>query len=216
MIITFASQKGGTGKTTLAIAFANYISAKTKKKINVFDFDYQKSLYHKWKEDEMSDLPSRYDVQCIGEEEEELFADFETILRLKENEEINLFDLAGTLDSKYIDLLIYSDYIIIPFEYSDVSAKSTMVFINFLGLIESQASLVFIRSKYEKHYKYLNQTGIDEELFRLGKLLQNSVLKKNCLETINTRKLSSYQNNAVKNAFEELISYIEETTKFTV
>jgi chromosome partitioning protein len=26
MIITFATQKGGTGKTTLAIAFANYLS----------------------------------------------------------------------------------------------------------------------------------------------------------------------------------------------
>jgi chromosome partitioning protein len=26
MIITFATQKGGAGKTTLAIAFANYLS----------------------------------------------------------------------------------------------------------------------------------------------------------------------------------------------
>ena len=56
MIITFATQKGGTGKTTLAIAFANYISSLSERKINVFDFDYQKSFYHKWKEDEFLDL----------------------------------------------------------------------------------------------------------------------------------------------------------------
>ena len=54
MIITFATQKGGTGKTTLAIAFANYISALSERKLNVFDFDYQKSFYYKWKDDEFS------------------------------------------------------------------------------------------------------------------------------------------------------------------
>ena len=47
MIITFATQKGGAGKTTLAIAFANYISAISERKIKVFDFDYQKSFYCK-------------------------------------------------------------------------------------------------------------------------------------------------------------------------
>ena len=47
MIITFGTQKGGAGKTTLAIAFANYLALQDKK-INVFDFDFQKSFYHKW------------------------------------------------------------------------------------------------------------------------------------------------------------------------
>ena len=107
MIITFATQKGGTGKTTLAIAFANYISAISERNINVFDFDYQKSFYQKWKEDEELDLPKLYDVETIGEEVEQPFSDFETILDLKDNDDINLFDLAGTLDAKYSDLLIY-------------------------------------------------------------------------------------------------------------
>ena len=53
MIITFGTQKGGTGKTTLAIAFANYISGVSERKVNVFDFDFQKSFYHKWIEDEV-------------------------------------------------------------------------------------------------------------------------------------------------------------------
>ncbi len=216
MIFTFASQKGGTGKTTLAIAFANYISETSKRTITVSDFDYQKSLYCKWKEDELSKSPIIYNVQTIGEDSEELFADFETILKLKENENMNLFDLAGTLDARYIELLVYSDFIIIPFEYSDVSAKSTMVFINFLGLIESQAKRVFIRSKYEKEYKYLNQTGMDKEIVRFGKLLQSPVFKRNSLETINTRKLTHFQKNAVREPFDELIKYINETLKTTI
>ena len=82
MIITFATQKGGTGKTTLAIAFANYISALSERKIKVYDFDFQKSFYYKWKEDEQSDLPKFYEVETIGEDEEQPFSDFETLPHL--------------------------------------------------------------------------------------------------------------------------------------
>lgn len=210
MIITFATQKGGTGKTTLAIAFANYISAISERNINVFDFDYQKSFYQKWKEDEELDLPKLYDVETIGEEVEQPFSDFETILDLKDNDDINLFDLAGTLDAKYSDLLIYSDFIIIPFEYSDVSAKSTLVFVNFLGILESQSERIFIRSKYDKGYKYLNQEGMDAELKKYGTLIKSPVFKRNCLQTIDTRKLTYEQKYAVKNSFNEIITCINE------
>lgn len=118
MIITFGTQKGGAGKTTLAIAFSNYLSLQGKK-VNVFDFDFQKSFYHKWEEDESLEIPKLYDVKNIGEDE--ALSDFNTILDMKESEEIFLFDLAGTIDDKYTALLNLSDYIVIPFEYSDVS-----------------------------------------------------------------------------------------------
>lgn len=208
MIITFATQKGGTGKTTLAIAFANYISTISKRKINVFDFDFQKSFYHKWKEDEALNLPKLYEVEIIDEEVEQPFSDFETIIGLKESDDIYLFDLAGTLDEKYIDLLIYSDFIIIPFEYSDVSAKSTLVFVNLMGQLESQAERIFIRSKYDKGYKFLNQEGMDSEIVKYGILLKNPVFKRNCLQTISTRELTKHQKYAVKNSLDELINCI--------
>lgn len=164
MIVTFGTQKGGTGKTTLAIAFANYVAISSERKVNVFDFDFQKSFYHKWKEDELLEIPKLYDVEIIDEESKHPFSDFEHLIEMKESEDVNVFDLAGTLDAKYSDLLIYSDFIVIPFEYSNVSAKSTLVFINFLGLLESQAERVFIRSKYDKGYKYQNQEGMDSEI----------------------------------------------------
>ena len=216
MIITFATQKGGTGKTTLAIAFANYISGISERKINVFDFDYQKSFYYKWKEDEELELPKLYDVEIIGEGNEQAFSDFGAIINLKESEEINLFDLAGTLDEKYTDLLIYSDYIVVPFEYSDVSAKSTLVFINVLGQLESQAERVFIRSKYDKGFRYLNQKEMDEEISKYGHLLESPVFKRNCLQIIDTRKLSYEQKYAVKHPFNELIEHINTTKKITI
>ncbi|KUJ50057.1 ParA family protein [Chryseobacterium sp. JAH] len=216
MIITFGTQKGGTGKTTLAIAFANYIALSSERKVNVFDFDFQKSFYYKWKEDGLLDIPKLYDVEIIDEENEQPFSDFEHLIEMKESEDVNVFDLAGTLDAKYSDLLIYSDFIVIPFEYSNVSAKSTLVFINFLGLLESQAARVFIRSKYDKGYKYQNQEGMDAEISKYGLLLKSPVFKRNCLQTIDTRKLTYEQKYAVKNSFLELTEYINKCLEITL
>ena len=216
MIITFATQKGGTGKTTLAIAFANHLSGISDRKLNVFDFDFQKSFYHKWREDEILEIPKLYEVEIIGDNDTQAFPDLETIIELRDNEDINLFDLAGTLDVKYSDLLIYSNFIIIPFEYSDVSVKSTLVFVNVLGQIESQADRIFIRSKYDKSFKYLNQEGMDAELNRYGKLLKSPVFKRNCLQIIDTRKLTYEQKYAVRNPFNEIICYINETLDTTI
>ncbi|MGC4130244.1 MAG: ParA family protein [Bergeyella sp.] len=216
MIITFATQKGGTGKTTLAIAFANYLSQISERKINVFDFDYQKSFYHKWKEDELLEAPKLYDVEIVDDNGEEEFAEVETITELKESEEIFLFDLAGTLDDRYSALLGYSDFIIIPFEYSDVSAKSTLVFIELLGALESESERIFIRSKYDKGFKYPNQSAMDSEISKYGTLIPSPVYKRNVLQTINTRKLTYEQKFAVKNPFNEIIEYINETLQITI
>ena len=217
MIITFATQKGGAGKTTLALAFANYLTIGSERKVNVFDFDYQKSFFNKWKEDEYLELPKLYDVEVIGDEDEEQpFADLEKIIDLKESKEIYLFDLAGTLDQKYSDLLIYSDIIIIPFEYSDVSVKSTLVFKNLLGFLESEAERIFIRSKYDKGYKYLNQKEMDIEISKYGTLIESPVYKRNCLQTIDTRRLTYEQKYAIKKPFNEIIDQINEALQITL
>lgn len=217
MIITFATQKGGAGKTTLAIAFANYLSTVSQRKIKVYDFDFQKSFYTKWKDDEESELPKLYEVEVIGDDDEKPpFRDLEEIIELKDSEDIYLFDLAGTLDQKYSDVLIYSDFIIIPFEYSDVSVKSTLVFKNLLGLLESEAQRIFIRSKYDKGYNYLNQKEMDEEIQKYGVLIENPVFKRNCLQSIDTRKLYYEQKNAVKRPFNEIIEKINELLKITL
>ena len=104
-----------------------------------------------------------------------------------------------------------SDYIVIPFEYSDVSAKSTLVFIELLSMIESEAQMIFIRSKYDKGYNYLNQEGMDEVISKYGKILEKPVYKRNCLQNINTRKLTYEQRHSVKPSFDELINYINAT-----
>lgn len=213
MIITFATQKGGVGKTTLAIAFANYLTLMKKKNVKVFDYDFQKSFYQKWKEDSVLQVPELYEVEIVGDEQQNSpNLQFQDIADMKQSDTYYIFDLAGTLDERYLDILTYSDYIIIPFEYSDVSAQSTMVFINLLGMIESESNRVFVRSKYDKGYAYRNQPAMDEEVSRYGHLLPTPVYKRNDLQSINTRRLSYEQRSAVKKTFEELIQYINDNS----
>ena len=213
MILTFATQKGGVGKTTLAIAFAKYLSLVKNKQVKVFDFDFQRSFFQKWEEDKALSLPELYEVEIVGDpNQQESLLDFQDIADMKQSDTYYIFDLAGTLDEKYIELLVYSDFVIIPFEYSDVSVKSTLVFINVLGMVESQANRVLIRSKYDKGYLYKNQAEMDEEIRKYGRILSSPVYKRNILQSINTRKLSYEQRDAVKKPFEELIQYIHESS----
>ncbi|MDO4728851.1 MAG: ParA family protein [Bacteroidota bacterium] len=216
MIITFATQKGGAGKTTLAIAFANYLSIVKKKKIQVYDFDFQKSFYNKWAEDNEEDVfPKLYDVEIV-DEENPVQLEASNISKMKESEDIYLFDLGGTLNYAYSDILIYSDVIVIPFEYSDVSIKSTIVFVNILGMMESQARRIFLQSKFDKGYFYRNKEAVDESFRAYGKLLEKPVYKRNDLQNINTRKLYYYIKNVVEPTFVELIDYINETQEITI
>lgn len=213
MIITFATQKGGVGKTTLAIAFANYLTLMKKKNVKVFDYDFQKSFYQKWKEDSVLQVPELYEVEIVGDEKQNSpNLQLQDIADMKQSDTYYIFDLAGTLDERYLDILTYSDYIIIPFEYSDVSAQSTMVFINLLGMIESESNRVFVRSKYDKGYAYRNQPEMDKEVSRYGYLLPTPIYKRNDLQSINTRRLSYDQRSAVKTTFEELIQYINDNS----
>lgn len=216
MIITFATQKGGVGKTTLAVAFANYLTLVKKQEIKVFDFDFQKSFFQKWKEDEDLDVPVLYDVEVIEQGNPETELNYQDLADMKNSSNIYIFDLAGTLDDAYIDLLTLSDFIIIPFEYSDVSVRSTLVFINLLGHIESGAEKIFIRSKYDKGYTYKNQEFMDKEISGYGKLIKAPVFKRNDLQNINTRKLPYEQKSAVKDTFEEIIDYINETQQTSI
>ncbi|HFA9658258.1 TPA: ParA family protein, partial [Neisseria gonorrhoeae] len=188
MIITFAQQKGGVGKTTLAIAFANYLVLTKNKKVNVYDFDFQRSFYSKWEEDEeLNQEPSLYQVKALENSNAFLVEDF---VKMKESEEIFLFDLGGTIDDEYMEVLMYSDILIIPFEYSEITTKSTMMFISMLGAIESSAELVFLRSKMDKGYNYKTQEHTDKQLELYGKILPAPIYKRNEMQSISTRRLT--------------------------
>lgn len=51
MKILIANQKGGAGKSTLCILFANYLAIEKKEEVLILDMDFQASVHEKWETD---------------------------------------------------------------------------------------------------------------------------------------------------------------------
>jgi chromosome partitioning protein len=88
MIITFATQKGGTGKTTLAIAFANYLSIVSERSIKVYDFDFQKSFYSNGWMMRNRNCPNSTMWKSSARMIQNRLSDLEEVIELKESENI--------------------------------------------------------------------------------------------------------------------------------
>jgi len=132
IIIVFANQKGGVGKSTLCILLADYL-AYWKKDVCIIDTDLQQS----------ATLQREQDRQTFGEEEPYSIQSFEvsdpkTMQMLMENAQSQdgfvLFDAPGTIkDDGLAPMFIYADYIICPFEYESKSLSSTLTFIQVIN-----------------------------------------------------------------------------------
>ncbi|MDY3319473.1 ParA family protein [Riemerella anatipestifer] len=216
MVITFGTQKGGVGKTTIAVALANYLTLHKERKVFVYDFDYQKSFHKLWEIDngKENSIPPIYDVQVINNEDELPFSNMEELKAIKDSQDIYLFDLGGTLDARYNLLLVYSDIIVIPFEYSNVSIESTLVFINVITKhFETEASLLFINNRSDAGYNYLNKEYTDGVLEQYGELVPTPIYKRNALQKINTREFKREIREAIKPNLDELLDIINNLTE---
>lgn len=212
MIITFANQKGGVGKSTLAIALANYLAIEHNKKVNAFDCDIQKSFFKIWEEDnKSSSAPQLYEVELLTGENETFLSNDEFLHSLEQMEDICIFDTAGAISNKYSLLFYYSDFIIVPFEYSSVNMMSAVRFMALFKAmreelkIDIDAQFLFVKSNMRKDEKYPLQDIMDNEFKRYGKVIGETVYKRKSLLQINSRQLTYEQKLAVKPCFEEII-----------
>lgn len=64
MIILFANQKGGVGKSTLSVLFSNYLTLAKNKPVKVYDMDFQRSLYNKAQAAEVIENTPLYPVEA--------------------------------------------------------------------------------------------------------------------------------------------------------
>ena len=76
---------------------------------------------------------------------------------------------------------------------------------------DDDIDLSIMRKDYEKLIKVL-----PEEISKYGILIESAVFKRNCLQTINTRKLTYEQKYAVKKPFDQIIKEINETIQITI
>ncbi|MDX1917033.1 MAG: ParA family protein [Rickettsiaceae bacterium] len=132
-IISFMNQKGGVGKTTLAILTGVALHRRTKLKIGVIDADYQLSIYrHRinedtningfdiipfdWKKADDSDIPL-YRFKDLIEDKEKVY-------------DILIIDTPGRQQGEDIPAIIMvSDNLIIPIVGATLDMDSTVTFL---------------------------------------------------------------------------------------
>lgn len=212
MILTFANQKGGVGKTTLAIAFANYIKQNTNKNISVLDFDFQNSFFKQYNEDLKEGLIPLYEVEKIGKENFHYTQDDNILSQLKNSDDIFLFDTAGNINGDYAQLLLYSNVIIIPYQYSSADMRSTITFLNALiKVLDVNAKILFLNNNMRKDSNYFLKQIMEHDFSKIGTVISNPVHTKKSLLNLKTSGLNYEQKTAVKECFDELIYTIWES-----
>lgn len=133
-IVTFANQKGGVGKTTLCVAFANHLVAKGAR-VAVADCDFQQSIVKRRKADMRKygegHLP--YDVLSCAANDKEATAGLIGKLRNDKGIDVALLDAPGSLTADgLVPMCANSDFIAVPFHYDLATVPSTAGFLLFI------------------------------------------------------------------------------------
>ena len=137
VIVTFANQKGGVGKTSLCVTFANYLVTKGVR-VFVVDCDYQRSILKCRKVDcdkyGTSLIP--YEVEAASLTNPSKVTEMTARLHNDPSMEVILVDSPGSLASEgLIALFANSDIIVVPFHYDVVTVSSTAGFLQYLDCL---------------------------------------------------------------------------------
>lgn len=181
LVISFVSQKGGCGKTTLTAMFANYLNTIGKKKgltVAVIDCDDFQRSFLGIRERELASAEitkeqkeNMYDVYAINSNE---FKDH--IVELKEKYDIILVDFPGNMVQEGVITMYYLlDFAVIPVVPTPIDFSSTLKFLEKFKEI--------IKEKKEKFNLETSYVGI------LNKVNKNEKESKEIINSINNGNL---------------------------
>lgn len=198
-IVVFANQKGGVGKSTLAILYANHLSGMDDpegKGVLIVDTDAQKSILNQRNNDiEIFDKDSmKYEVEHFRlrtmEESEQIM---KSIKQLPDS--VVLIDIPGNITDNYLaPLLVGADFIICPYQYENKVLESTTTFIRVIGKLKEKiptmkAKLVFVPNMIDQRegtrFDLENWKKCDEILSQYG-TVTNKVPSRIDFKRINT------------------------------
>lgn len=165
MIIVFGNQKGGCGKTTNCIQFANYLAYLGKSCV-VLDVDFQKSIVDRRRQDLISYANEpRYEVvDADMNDVAKTIEDFKAI-----NDGHLLIDLPGRIDNEALITIIQNaDVVVVPFRYDRLTMDSTGLFIKIMEYYKVKAKIFFLPNNIESSVKYETKEQVKEILKDYG------------------------------------------------
>lgn len=164
MVILFANQKGGVGKSTLALLFANYLALVKSKKVQVLDMDFQQSIYNKYQAAANLANPPLYKVTAAE------LADFKKLYQPAGREDkITVIDLPGKMDDdNLVPIFQNADLVLSPFAYDEYSVSSTIEFSFVVKAIRKDIQIYFLPNRVKSTVKYETLQTVEEALSNFG------------------------------------------------
>ena len=142
VIVTFANQKGGVGKTTLCVTFANYLVTEGVRVV-VVDCDFQHSII-KCRNSDLKKYGAEtvpYSVLAKDATDKDGMISLMGQLHNDPSIEVALIDSPGSLKAGGLPpIFVNSDIIVVPFHYDLVTVPSTAGFIMFLERLRQAMS----------------------------------------------------------------------------
>lgn len=179
LVMAFANQKGGVGKTTLCTTFSNALAALGYP-IIVVDCDGQQSIYKRRNADMKAnpDAVPLYNVQPFDISTKE-YAE-QLMLNAREVPGTVIIDAPGSLSQNgLIPILREVDVIVCPLQFEKATCVSTMDFIEVTRLIRSregkpEPQFIFIINRYNKTWGTKDELKVwadfEAELRKYGKV----------------------------------------------
>jgi len=165
MNIVIGNQKGGVGKSTLCILFANYLSLIHKSQCLILDMDFQSSISSLWENDKSNfSNPSLYEVVDL---ELESFSSIQDKL-IKANGHF-IIDLPGKMDDNELIPIYHSaNLVLCPFTYDKICFESTLVFAQVIHHLNKDVPIVFIPNRVKAGVRYELKTKVHDVLSTFG------------------------------------------------
>ncbi|MCR5315369.1 MAG: ParA family protein [Bacteroidaceae bacterium] len=201
-IIVFSNRKGGTGKSTLCIQFANYLASQGKN-VAVLDADPQQSIVDLRNREVATnpDVTLPWSVHYVGDNAQQFMDQSK-----KMGDGYILVDCPGTITQSIMPVFHAADAVIIPFRYDDLIIDSTITFVKVLKKAGVQAKLLFQPNCIDVRIKTQNEEHIRNIFREVGDVLpriKQGVVIQRC-STL--RPIDQYQRAAVEYSINEIIN----------
>lgn len=169
MIIIIGNQKGGVGKSTLAVLAANYLTMARDWPATVIDMDYQQSIKQKYDKAKILENIEPYEVVPATLD---MYPTVRTVLtRNAKEREVALMDLPGKLDDDgLIPVFQSADLVICPFAYEEFTFQSTVLFAMVVRKFNPKIDVFFIPNRIKANAKFEIMAEVNAQLEKFGKI----------------------------------------------
>ena len=177
MVISFFTQKGGVGKSTLSIITASYLAYIKKKKVVLIDADPQHScaIVRRTNLANIDIYKDEMDKLYIGQNDiypiitTSVDEALQVLVKNKLDADYIIIDLPGTLQDKILNVVFLSDYVIVPLEHDNASVETSIRSCNTLKTIQPKSKIkdiiaVFNKIPYLQRNKVKTFTSIIRQL----------------------------------------------------